>query len=61
MRRIRFNIASLLVVILVLGVGFAALRESSDLWNSSVFSLALTALLISILLAFHRTDFKRAF
>jgi hypothetical protein len=61
MRRLRFNIANLLGVILVLGVGFAALRESSDLWKSGVFTLMLAALLISILLAVHRTESKRAF
>jgi hypothetical protein len=61
MKRIRFNIASLLVVVLVLGVGFAALREASDLWESGVFTLTLAALLISILLAAHRTESKRAF
>jgi uncharacterized membrane protein len=61
MRRIRFNIASLLGVISVIGVGFAALRESSDLWVSSLFTLTLAALLISILLAIHRTEKRRAF
>ena len=54
MRRIRFNSASQLGVILVLGVGFAALRESRDLWESGVFTLTLAALLISILFAVHR-------
>jgi hypothetical protein len=34
MLKLRFNIASLLGVILVLGLGFAALREASDLWES---------------------------
>ncbi len=61
MKRIRFNIASLLGVILVLGVGFAALREASDLWESGVFTLTLTALLISIVLAIHETEKRRAF
>jgi hypothetical protein len=42
MRRIRFNIANLLVVVLFLAVGFAALRESNDLWDSGVFSLTVT-------------------
>jgi len=51
MRRIRFNIASLLGVILVLGIGLAALREASDLWDSGVFTVTLAALVISILLA----------
>jgi hypothetical protein len=61
MRRIRFNIASLLIVVLILGIGFAALRESTDLWESGVFTLALSFLLTSILLAVHRSDARRAF
>ena len=61
MRHIRFNIASLLGVILVLGVGFAAVRESSDLWESGIFTLAIATLLISILMAVHRTESRRAF
>jgi hypothetical protein len=61
MKRVRFNIASLLSVILVIGVGFAALRESSDLWDSGFLTLTLTALLISILLAVHRTESRRSF
>ena len=61
MHRFRFNIASLLGIILVLGVGFAAFRESSDLWESGVFTLALAALLTSILLAVHRAEKRQAF
>ena len=61
MRRIRFNIASLLVVVLVLGVGFAGLRESNEPWESGLFTLTLAVLLISILLAIHRTESRRAF
>jgi hypothetical protein len=61
MRRIRFKIASLLVAVLVLGVGFAALRESNDLWDSGLFTLTLGALLLSILLAIHRAESRRAF
>jgi hypothetical protein len=61
MRRIRFNIASLLVVVLVLGVGFAALRESNDLWDSGLFTLTLGMLLVSILLAVRRSEARRAF
>ena len=41
MRRFRFTIASLLVVVLFVAVGFADLRESSDLWESGVFTLTL--------------------
>ncbi len=61
MRKLRFNIANLLVIILVLGVGFAALRESSDLWESGIFTVTLGTLLLSILLAVHRAESKRAF
>ena len=61
MRRIRFTIASLLVVVLFVAVGFAALRESNDLWDSGLFTLTLAVLLVSILLAIHRTESRRAF
>jgi hypothetical protein len=61
MRKLRFSIASLLALILVLGVGFAALRESSDLWDSGLFTVTLGILLISILLAVHRTESRQAF
>jgi WD40 repeat protein len=61
MRKLRFTISSLLAIILVLGVGFAALRESSDLWESGVFTVTLGILLISILLAVHCHESKRAF
>jgi hypothetical protein len=60
MRRIRLTIASLLVVVLLIAVGFAALRESSDLWESGIFSMTLVVLLASILLAIHRNDARRA-
>jgi len=48
MSRIRFSIASLLVVVLFVAVGFA-------------FTLTLAVLLTSILLAIHRTESRRAF
>jgi hypothetical protein len=61
MRRIRFSIASLLVVVLVLGMSFAALRESNEIWDSAVLTLTLVILLTSVLLAIHRTGSRRAF
>jgi hypothetical protein len=61
MPKLRFNIASLLVVIVVLGVGFAALREASDLWECGLFTVTIGVLLISILLAVHRHESKRTF
>ena len=61
MRRFRFNIASLLGVILLFGVGFAALRESTELWESGAFTLTIGVLLISILLGIHRVGKGRTF
>jgi hypothetical protein len=61
MRRIRFTIASLLVVTMFVAVGFAALRESNDSWDSGIFTLTITVLLVSILLAIHRNEARRAF
>jgi hypothetical protein len=57
----RFHLGTLVIVILVFGLGFAALRESSELWESGVFTLTLTALMMSILLAIHGTESRRAF
>ncbi len=61
MKRIRFTIANLLVVVLFVAVGFAALRESSDLWDSGLFTVTLGILLTSILLAIHSHESRRAF
>jgi hypothetical protein len=61
MRGFRFNIAGLIVFILICGIAFAALKESSDLWEHGVFSLTLLALVTSLLLAIHRTGTHRAF
>jgi hypothetical protein len=61
MRRFRFKIANLLVVVLFFAVGFAALRESNEIWDSGLFSLTLGVLLISILLGVHRVEARRAF
>jgi len=54
MQRFRFTIASLLLGVLFAAIGFAALRESSDLWESGVFTLTLAVMLISILVGVHR-------
>jgi hypothetical protein len=61
MKRIRFNIASMLIVVLVLAVGFAALRESNETWDSGLFTLTLGVLFQSILLAIRRSEARRAF
>jgi cbb3-type cytochrome oxidase subunit 3 len=61
MRRLRFHIGTLVILVLFLGVGFAALRESNEIWDSSIFTITLCMLLISILLAIHRTERRRAY
>ena len=61
LRHFRFNIASLLFVVLVLAVGIAALRESNEIWDAGVFTLTLGVLLVSIILAVHRRKARRAF
>jgi WD40 repeat protein len=61
MRRIRFSIASLLGLVLFVAIAVAALREANDLWDSGLFTLAVSLLLASVLLAAHRTDQKRSF
>ncbi len=61
MRRVRFHIGTLVILVLLLGVGFAARRESNETWDSNIFSLTLGMLTISILVAIHRTEKRRAF
>jgi hypothetical protein len=61
MRRFRFHLGTLVILILFLGVGLAALRESNDTWDSGIFSIMLGILLFSMLFAVHRTDSRRAF
>ena len=61
MKRIRFNIASLLVVVFLVAVSVAGLREATELWDSGLFSLTLVVLLVSILLGLNRTEKRRAF
>ena len=50
-----------MILFLLLGVGFAALRESNETWDSSIFSMTLGVLLISILLAVHHLGSRKAF
>ncbi len=61
MQRFRFHLGTLVSLVLVFGVGFAALRESIEIWDSGVFTLTLGILLTSVLLAIHRTETRRAF
>ncbi len=61
MRRLRFSIGSLIGFILICGVGIAALKESSDLWERGTFTAMVLVLLTSVLLAAHRGGQRRAF
>jgi hypothetical protein len=61
MRHFRFHIGTLVILVLVLGVSFAAVRESNEIWDSGVFTVTVGVLLTSVLLAIHRTEKRRAF
>ena len=61
MRRHRITIAGLLGLVLFLAVGLAALRSADDAWDSGVLGVTLAVLLISVLLAVHRTGHGRAY
>jgi hypothetical protein len=61
MRRLRFSIANLLILVLFVAVAIAALREATDLWDRGVFSLTLGLLLVAVLLAAHRADRRRVY
>lgn len=61
MRRFRFSIASLLGVVLFIAVALAALRASTDIWDSGMLGLDLLILLTAVLLSVHRTDRERAY
>jgi hypothetical protein len=61
MRRFRYHIGGILILVLFLGVGFAALREADDIWDSLALSATAGVLLVSVLLLIHRKAEKRAF
>ena len=61
MRRFRFHLGTLVMIVLLFGVGLAALRESNDSWDSGILSVTLGVLLISVSLAVHRNESRRAF
>jgi hypothetical protein len=61
MSRLRFSIASLLGLVLFLGVALAAIRQATGLWDSAVFTTTFGLLLVSVLLAVHCKEHRRAF
>ena len=60
MRRFRSSIAGLLGVVVLVAVALAALRDSTDAWDSGLLSLALLILLAATLSAVHRMGRQRA-
>ena len=61
MRRPRFSIASLLVVIGILGVALAALRNPSYLWANITFTMAFASLVLATVNAIYGRDARRAY
>lgn len=61
MRLPRFSIASLLVVIGILGVALAALRNPSYLWANVTFSVAFVMLVVAIINAVYGCAARRAY
>ncbi len=61
MRLPRFTIRSLLGVVLFVAIAIAALRASTDAWDSGILGLDLLILLTAVLLAVHRTDRRPAY
>jgi hypothetical protein len=60
-RRLRFSIAGLLLAILAIGSGLAALCRPSNLAANTVFSLLVLALSIAVIAALYRNGPARAF
>ncbi|MDB5350671.1 MAG: hypothetical protein JWN86_1918 [Planctomycetota bacterium] len=61
MKRPRFTIASILVVVVLVAVGLAALRAATDAWDVGLFGITVLILLTAVLGAVHRPDRPRAF
>jgi hypothetical protein len=48
MSRLRFTLAQLMAVVLLIGFGFAALRNANGLWASASFNLAILAVSVAV-------------
>jgi hypothetical protein len=59
MRRFRFTLAQLMAIVLVIGFGFAALRNANALWASATFSLAILTVSVAIAGACSRKEGAR--
>lgn len=61
MNRPRFSIASILIVVLFVAVGIAALREATAAWDGGIFGVTILALLTAVLLAAYNPSDRRPY
>jgi hypothetical protein len=61
MKLFRFSIRGLMVMVVFLGIGVAALRYPTPLWANAWYSLTLTAITLAVPAAFYRRGEQRAF
>jgi hypothetical protein len=54
MRRLRFTIAQLMGIVILIGLGFAALRNANEIWASATFSVAIVSVSVAIAGAWSR-------
>ncbi len=59
MTRPRLTIGQLMTLILLIGFGFAALRNANEFWASAMHTLAIISILAALLFAFPRTGKAR--
>src|SRR5262245_21166133 len=57
----RFSLISLMAIVALLAVTFAALRTSSDIWASVLFNIVILMLFTSVLGAIYSVKDRRAF
>jgi hypothetical protein len=60
MNRLRFTLAQLMAVVLILGLGFAALRNADELWAIAAYNLAVVSVATSFVGAIARKGRSRA-
>jgi hypothetical protein len=60
MTRLRFTIAQSMIVVLLVGFGFAALRNADDFWASATYTLAITMITVAVVGALSQKGRARA-
>src|SRR5689334_844051 len=61
MNRLRFTLGGLLLLVLCVSIALAALKASTEYWDSAIFSVALAVLCAAIVLAIQRAGPRRYF